>query len=235
MPRRALTGRPAAGRIALCLALALGLKPPLAALAAAPDPNAHGLALLRAGDPRAAGVAWLAAGEEQSRSESNPGVLRQAALSAVLGTIAFERAKDGRAYAAWSQAIRWWLEAGTSWEVERAVLGRRVREIEASLRGAEVTAGNPVPAAGELQLLALAAATGFLDYPGPRPGLPPAQERAGPSIPVQGDYFARPLEVGGTEGAPETTAPSPPPSPSPGPSRLLLPRPLRLLPPARSL
>ncbi len=202
-----------AGRIAIVIALAAARSAPLVALT---DPNTHGRELLQAGDPRTAGVAWLAAAAEQSREGSNPGVLRQAALSAVLATIAFERARDGRAYVAWSQAIRWWLEAGTSWEVERAVLGRRVREIQASLRGAEVTAGGPTPAAGELQLLALASATGFLDYSGPRPGLPSPQEDAGLPIPVQRDYFARPLGVEEEEkSAPETrgrVAEEPPPA-----------------------
>ena len=213
MPRRSLTPR-----LARCLAVALAIAVRLAAAsaAAAPDPNARGLELLAGGEPFAAGLAWLAAAEQQAREESSPAALRHAALSAVLATIAFERAGDGRAYYAWSQSVRWWLEAGTSWETERAAFKRRGDELGARLRGAEGAAGAPRPAPEERPLLALSAATGFADYPGPRPGLPPPREAVDAPVPVQRDYFARPLAVAAPPGPPPEAAATPP-APATGP------------------
>jgi hypothetical protein len=166
-----------------------------AASAAGRDPLARGLELLQGNEPAAAGTAWLAAAAELARLDSSPQARRRGALAAILATIAFERAGDTRAYEAWSQSVLWWLEAGTSWEEERAALRHRIGELEFRLRGDEMNLAAPVPSADEKQLLGLSAVTGLTDYQGPHPGLQPAPENAEEPIPVRRDYLARPLMV----------------------------------------
>ncbi len=130
---------------------------------------------------------WIDASAEELRRDRDSAALRHAALGNVLATMAFERARDARAYESWANAIRFYLEAGTTWEAERDELQKRYRraaQASAALEGASLRLSTFDQLVMDMQRTA-----GLLTYSGPPSGLrvPGAD---GPALQVSPQYFA---------------------------------------------
>jgi hypothetical protein len=151
-----------------------------------------GLVLFEKGKYLKAAEAWLENSEEAEKDRN----LKTASLANVLASMAFEKVQDVRAYLCFSTALRYFLEAGTTWDVERRALKYRIEEIASRLAKSP---GWVRPAEGsdpDLVLTGLEEALSFTSYQGPKPGLKiRAKTDKDPYITVTRNYFPRPLVI----------------------------------------
>lgn len=178
-------------RTPIARALAAGLLA-MASLAASaqsfPASTHPGWAHLRSDRPLRAAEAWLRAAQE-SALRRTPAGLRESAYAHVLATIAYERAGDARAYASWSEVIRRYLEAGASWEQDRAVLRQRWTSLERQL-AQMASSAPPALSTDEQMLVDLVKRVGLLEYTGPRTGLAAVRDGSTDLSNVMPQYMA---------------------------------------------
>jgi hypothetical protein len=139
------------------------------------DPAAahrRALAYGRAGQWDIAAGEWQEAAVARTAGAASPSDRRLAARTLVMAAIAWERAGDRRAYAAWSDAVRLFLESGTTWAEERRQFKASVEQVDSALRQAPGGPGR-IPFTGGMDLLQLDLdrELSFGEYDGPRPGL----------------------------------------------------------------
>ena len=158
-----------------------------------------GLLLLKAKQFQAAGAAWLDVGQTILQSRRDTSALKQTAFAYVLASMAFEHAKDDRAYMSWGLAIQYYQQGKTSWEAERTLLTERLDTMLGHLKAARnADLGSPSIDEEALLLMDLAEGLALTTYSGPQPGLlhqPADAPRPTEAQGQQGDYYARPLAV----------------------------------------
>lgn len=136
----------------------------------------------------AAAEAWGRVSAQAAQRRSNEGT-REAAYASVLSAIAHERAGDARAYARWAEAVRLYLEAGSSWERDRERLRASWRNLERQL--AQAATGAPPELSGDEQMLVdLVSRAGLLDYNGPRANLVETRDGSRDLSNITPQYFA---------------------------------------------
>jgi hypothetical protein len=129
---------------------------------------------------------WLAAAEAWSDvaiavAGTSVTAKRQSAHALVCAAIAWERGQSARAYAAWSDALRLFLESGTTWPAERARLTAAMQDLDRALRLAAPGSGQLVGTSdGEFTTLERYQVLDVGVFDGPRPGLWDALPEAGP-------------------------------------------------------
>jgi len=127
---------------------------------------AGGWLAYQAGRFKEAGQAWQALATSVPL-QAGADELQRAAFAGVLATLAFERAGDTTAYAAWGQAIRYYLASGTAWEGRRSALASQLRAVQAEVSGSasgQSVSGLP-PYFGMLEKLSTEG--GLFSYNGP--------------------------------------------------------------------
>ncbi|MEN9628234.1 MAG: hypothetical protein RJA10_1461, partial [Pseudomonadota bacterium] len=143
---------------------------------------------LREGRPLAAAEAWARAADERAqRAERSPGWQSVPRINA-LAAAAFGEAGDARAYARWALSVQQYLEAGSSWPVDRAELADRVRTLERQLGQ---VAGDVPPnvTIEDRMLLDLWRRLALAGFNGPRSGLAAATATVSAQM-VTPQYFA---------------------------------------------
>jgi hypothetical protein len=133
------------------------------------------LALVRAGQWSLAAEQWSSVVPSHLETLSAADERRGAARSLVLAALAWERAGDVQAYRAWSDAIRLYLESGTTWEQERSRLKETSDNIDAALRQMPSSSAGPnrivIATSADLLGLDLERELKLSTYNGPGPGL----------------------------------------------------------------
>jgi Protein of unknown function (DUF3131) len=139
-----------------------------------------------AADYAAAGKLWSAAADDALGHGRTAASLQHAAFAHVLATIAFEQDENAEAYASWANAVRFYLEAGTSWEAAKAQMRKRVnRDAQATML---VDGAAPRIALVDQIAIELEQTIQLLSYGGPKTGLA-AGKAVGPPVSVSLQYF----------------------------------------------
>jgi len=130
---------------------------------------AEGAAQFRAGRFSEAGKSWSTSAANAVLQSRDTAMLERAALGNVLATLAYERAGDSAAYDTWANSVRYYVEAGSSWESQRKVLGEQHDRYASVLVNA--TEGTPKVSELDTLIADMDRTAGLLTYAGPRPGL----------------------------------------------------------------
>ena len=127
-----------------------------------------GLAFYRAGQLNEAANNWQAlARDNQSQDDE---IKKQAAFAAILATLAWEQLENANAYTTWSEAIRLYLQANTTWEQERLELKQRITGNRVALQQLTSDVVLSIEPFEQL-LLDMDENYALTDYQGPRTGL----------------------------------------------------------------
>jgi len=152
----------------LILALSLSISLSHAASISNNDYYQTGWAFYRAGQTAEAAKTWqaLASSSEQQSDEQK----KQAALSAVFATVLWQNLENPQAYTTWSDAIRLYLEANSSWEQERVMLKQRIATVRQAL---QQLSGDVVPTIEPFMsvLLEMDSRYGLTEFQTPKSGL----------------------------------------------------------------
>lgn len=154
--------------VAFILALSLNISLSHAATISNNDYYQTGWAFYRAGQTAEAAKTWqaLASSSEQQSDEQK----KQAALSAVFATVLWQNLENPQAYNTWSDAIRLYLEANSSWEQERVMLKQRIATVRQAL---QQLSGDVVPTIEPFMsvLLEMDSRYGLTEFQTPKSGL----------------------------------------------------------------
>lgn len=154
--------------VAFILALSLNISLSNAATISNNDYYQTGWAFYRAGQTAEAAKTWqaLASSSEQQSDEQK----KQAALSAVFATVLWQNLENPQAYNTWSDAIRLYLEANSSWEQERVMLKQRIATVRQAL---QQLSGDVVPTIEPFMsvLLEMDSRYGLTEFQTPKSGL----------------------------------------------------------------
>lgn len=154
--------------VAFILALSLNISLSHAATISNNDYYQTGWAFYRAGQTAEAAKTWqaLASSSEQQNDEQK----KQAALSAVFATVLWQNLENPQAYNTWSDAIRLYLEANSSWEQERVMLKQRIATVRQAL---QQLSGDVVPTIEPFMsvLLEMDSRYGLTEFQTPKSGL----------------------------------------------------------------
>src|SRR5690349_2378626 len=162
------------------------------------EPYSVGLQRFRSGEFAEAAQIWSAAADDALKGKHDSGALKRAGLNQVLATLAYERAEDSRAYQAWADAVRYFLEAGTNWDEQRTEISRRLHQQARTLIQADVAPPRVPPF--DLILTQIDQVTQLLTYDGPKAGLHASEEEQ-PPVGVSLQYFPG-AAMSGSESAP---------------------------------
>jgi Protein of unknown function (DUF3131) len=147
----------------------------------------NGWELFRSGKFAASAQEWMQVSLRTSQRKGFEN-LKEAAFTNVLASIAFAHEGDNRAYGRWADAIRLYLEAGSSWEQHRLELRARWRKNEQAL----TLAGEAGPAGlsvADRFLIDMVNRVNLIEYQGPKSGL--GESRDGTVIiAISPQYFA---------------------------------------------
>ncbi|HRH92646.1 MAG TPA: hypothetical protein PLW01_12130, partial [Agitococcus sp.] len=150
------------------MALSLNISLSHAATISNNDYYQTGWAFYRAGQTAEAAKTWqaLASSSEQQSDEQK----KQAALSAVFATVLWQNLENPQAYNTWSDAIRLYLEANSSWEQERVMLKQRIATVRQAL---QQLSGDVVPTIEPFMsvLLEMDSRYGLTEFQTPKSGL----------------------------------------------------------------
>lgn len=155
-----------------------------------------GLAFYRAGQLSEAANNWQAlARDNQSQDDE---IKKQAAFAAILATLAWEQLENANAYTTWSEAIRLYLQANTTWEQERLELKQRITGNRVALQQLTSDVVLSIEPFEQL-LLDMDENYALTDYQGPRTGLQKNEAEATLDVmqyvmPTQPDSVAVPIE-----------------------------------------
>lgn len=161
-----------------------------------------GSRLFQANDYNGAAGIWLA---ESRKMLTNGDILskKRAGLLHVMATIAFEKQGSTEAYAAWSDAIRYFLESRTTWQEVQIELRRTFNNLQLSLQTATPSPVVNVPSKEENLWLWLIENLQLTTYNGPAPGLIQREARMQQRVEAhQQRYLPRPF------GVPKASAPT---------------------------
>ena len=154
--------------VVFILALSLNISLSHAATISNNDYYQTGWAFYRAGQTAEAAKTWqaLASSSEQQSDEQK----KQAALSAVFATVLWQNLENPQAYNTWSDAIRLYLEANSSWEQERVMLKQRIATVRQAL---QQLSGDVVPTIEPFMsvLLEMDSRYGLTEFQTPKSGL----------------------------------------------------------------
>lgn len=154
--------------VAFILALSLNISLSHAATISNNDYYQTGWAFYRAGQTAEAAKTWqaLASSSEQQSDEQK----KQAALSAAFATVLWQNLENPQAYTTWSDAIRLYLEANSSWEQERVMLKQRIATVRQAL---QQLIGDVVPTIEPFMsvLLEMDSRYGLTEFQTPKSGL----------------------------------------------------------------
>lgn len=154
--------------VVFILALSLNISLSHAATISNNDYYQTGWAFYRAGQTAEAAKTWqaLASSSEQQSDEQK----KQAALSAVFATVLWQNLENPQAYNTWSDAIRLYLEANSSWEQERVMLQQRIATVRQAL---QQLSGDVVPTIEPFMslLLEMDSRYGLTEFQTPKSGL----------------------------------------------------------------
>jgi hypothetical protein len=144
---------------------------------------------LREDRPLAAAEAWARAADEIAARGNRSEGWQSAAQANVLSAAAFQAANDQRAYARWALSVQQYLEVGTRWETQRALLAERVRRLERQLTQ---VSGDVPPSVSieDRMVIDLSRRLGLLEFTSPRAGLTPAEGAVVQAQVVTPQYFA---------------------------------------------
>ncbi|MFO1373582.1 MAG: hypothetical protein U1E99_03175 [Agitococcus sp.] len=150
------------------MALSLNISLSHAATISNNDYYQTGWAFYRAGQTAEAAKTWqaLASSSEQQSDEQK----KQAALSAAFATVLWQNLENPQAYTTWSDAIRLYLEANSSWEQERVMLKQRIATVRQAL---QQLIGDVVPTIEPFMsvLLEMDSRYGLTEFQTPKSGL----------------------------------------------------------------
>jgi hypothetical protein len=134
-----------------------------------------GLDLFKKQDFNDAAIIWLNESAQMMLSDSQ-NTREKAGILQVMATIAFEKAGNIEAYATWSDAIRYFLEASTNWDHTQVILTRDLNAIDEGLPQVDTSNYDaPIIApAKDLLWLDIDSELGLSNYLGPAPGLNPS-------------------------------------------------------------
>jgi hypothetical protein len=155
-----------------------------------------GLAFYRAGQLNEAANNWQALARD-NQSQDNE-IKKQAAFAAILATLAWEQLENSNAYTTWSEAIRLYLQANTTWEQERLALKQRITGNRVALQQLTSDVVLSIEPFEQL-LLDMDENYALTDYQGPRTGLQKNDAEAALDVmqyvmPTQSDSVAIPIE-----------------------------------------
>lgn len=154
--------------VTLILALSLNISLSHATTISNNDYYQTGWAFYRAGQTAEAAKTWqaLASSSEQQSDEQK----KQAALSAVFATVLWQNLENPQAYNTWSDAIRLYLEANSSWEQERIILKQRIVIVRQAL---QQLSGDVIPTIEPFMsvLLEMDSRYGLTEFQTPKSGL----------------------------------------------------------------
>lgn len=155
----------------------------------------QGLLFIQGDDWDNAAETWEAAALAQANRKGAEH-MRTAGFLFTLSSIAYVQLKDGQAYRVWADAVRHYLQGGTTWEQEKRELKRRIEETRFLLRGSVSTEGaGSAFSESDYLLVTLDELSGLLKYDGPPPGLQVRSKDAARSITVSRNFYARPTIV----------------------------------------
>lgn len=154
-----------------------------------------GLDLFQKQDFNDAAIIWLNESAQMMLSDSQNS-REKAGILQVMATIAFEKAGNIEAYATWSDAIRYFLEASTSWNHTQVILTRDLNSIDKGVPQIDTSNYDaPIVApAKDLLWLDIESELGLTNYLGPAPGLNPSTRSKDVDIEDEGArYIPKPF------------------------------------------
>lgn len=183
---------------AIVICAALSLVSPLTYAVGISDRDFYqtGLAFYRAGQLNEAANNWQALAKDNQSQDDE--IKKQAAFAAVLATLAWEQLENANAYTTWSEAIRLYLQANTTWEKERLELKQRITGNRVALQQLTSDVVLSIEPFEQL-LLDMDENYALTDYQGPRTGLQKNEAEATLDVmqyvmPTQPDSVAIPIE-----------------------------------------
>jgi|GEM_PF-3157736 len=183
---------------AIVICAALSLVSPLTYAVGISDRDFYqtGLAFYRAGQLNEAANNWQALAKDNQSQDDE--IKKQAAFAAILATLAWEQLENANAYTTWSEAIRLYLQANTTWEKERLELKQRITGNRVALQQLTSDVVLSIEPFEQL-LLDMDESYALTDYQGPRTGLQKNDAEATLDVmqyvmPTQPDSVAIPIE-----------------------------------------